>query len=254
MTPLRVLSANIQSGLSAGGVPTTGPELAAAFTGIQTDVVVLQEVDRYQNRSNRIDQVAVIAEALGLPHHRYAAALAGNVRGLRWMADPIGEYPGPAYGVALASRFPITAWFATRLPQGVQRLPTLKGLRPGWWVHEPRVGLAAVLQGPDGPFAVACTHLSLLPPVAWRQLQTLLTGVDGLARRAIVAGDFNLPTRTVRKIAPDWHLPEALTFPAGTPLRQIDHILVRGGTTANTASHRLAVSDHRVLATEVEWA
>lgn len=260
MSPVQALSANIQSGRSATGEQTTAAELADAFTGIEVDVVALQEVDRYQPRSGTMDQVSIIAEALGLAHHRFAAALAGNVRGRRDLAEPIGNHPGPAYGVALASRYPVLAWFATRLPQLVRRLPTWRGTRPGWWVHEPRVALAAVLAGPDGPFAVASTHLSLLPPVARHQLRTLLAGVEGLvgvkglAGRMIVAGDFNLADSTVAKDAPGWDMPRALTFHADHPVRQIDHILVRGGHTRGTQAHRLAIADHRALATEVHWA
>ena len=253
MTSLRVWTANIQSGRSASGEPTTEPELAAAFDGIEADVVALQEVDRFQPRSGEMDQVRIIAGALGLEHDRFAAALAGDVKGPRDLADPIGNHPGPAYGVGLVSRYPVIAWFATRLPQVVRRLPMWHGGRPRWWVHEPRVALAAVLDGSDGPFATATTHLSLLPPVARRQLRTLLRQVDRLSERVIVAGDFNIADSAVAQVAPGWDLPRALTFHADYPVRQIDHVLVRGGTADDPQAHRLAISDHRALSVEVAW-
>lgn len=253
MTSLRVWTANIQSGKSARGQPTTEPELAAAFDGIEADVVALQEVDRYQARSGGLDQVAIIAGALGLDHYRYAAALTGDLAGVRELADPIGNHPGPAYGVGLVSRFPVIAWFATRLPQVVHRLPAWRGSRPAWWVHEPRVAVAAVIDGPDGPFTVASTHLSLLPAVARWQLRTLLHAATGLSERVIVAGDFNLPEATVAKVAAGWDRPRALTFHADYPVRQIDHVLVRAGRAHGPQAHRLAISDHRALAVEVRW-
>ncbi|HLS14621.1 MAG TPA: endonuclease/exonuclease/phosphatase family protein [Beutenbergiaceae bacterium] len=253
MNPVRVLTANIQSGRSASGKRTTEAELAAAFAGIRTDVAALQEVDRRQPRSGRIDQLPIIADALGLEHYRFAAALAGDVRWRRSAARPIGQHPGPAYGVALASRYPIIAWFATRLPQAIRRLPMWSEGRPRWWVHEPRVALAAVLDTPGGRIAVGNTHLSLLPMVARQQLRTVLANTADLAGRAIVAGDFNLPAGTVGYVAPDWHMPRALTFPADFPARQIDHILVRGGTAHHPRAHRLPISDHRAMSAEVYW-
>ncbi len=253
MSPVRVLTANIQSGRSASGKTTSEPELAAAFTGVRADVAALQEVDRLQPRSRRIDQVSVIADALDLPHHRFAAALAGDVRWRRSLARPIGQHPGPAYGVALASRYPVIAWFATRLPRVISRLPVWSNGRPRLWVHEPRVAIAAVLDAPGGPVAVANTHLSLLPPVSRQQLRTVLTNTEDLGPRAIVAGDFNLPATTVRQVASDWQMPRAATYPADHPVRQIDHILVRGGQARDVQSHRLPISDHRAMSAEVHW-
>src|SRR5699024_3151429 len=98
VTPVRVVTANIQAGLSATGQPTSEAELAAAFTGVEADVVALQEVDRHLPRSGYQDQVAIIAQALDLPHYHYAAALAGDLDNVRMQADPIGDHPGPAYG------------------------------------------------------------------------------------------------------------------------------------------------------------
>lgn len=253
MTPVRVVTANIQAGLSATGQPTSEAELAAAFTGVEADVVALQEVDRHLPRSGYQDQVAIIAQALDLPHYHYAAALAGDLDNVRMQADPIGDHPGPAYGIALATRYPVLAWFTTRMPRLIKGFPVLRRGRPTWWAHEPRVGLAAVLAGPSGPFAVANTHLSLLSGVARRQLRTLLGKVGDLRHRAVVCGDFNLPAPTVAGMATGWQAPAGLTFPAHWPEQQIDHILVRGGTAENTSAPRLPISDHRALITEVRW-
>src|SRR5690625_7584319 len=103
-------------------------------------------------------------------------------------------------------------------------------VRPRWWAHEPRVALAAVLDTPGGRIAVGNTHLSLLPMVARQQLRTVLANTADLAGRAIVPGDFNLPAGTVGYVAPDWHMPRALTFPADLQERLVCHFLVVGGS------------------------
>ena len=76
----RVLTLNLQHGLSREGAPTTAEELATAVAGLDVDVLALQEVDRGQPRSGGIDQARVVADALGLPHVRFAATLTGDVR------------------------------------------------------------------------------------------------------------------------------------------------------------------------------
>lgn len=254
MSTIRLLTSNIQAGRSADGRRTSAGELAAAYDGVHADVVALQEVDRDQHRSGRLDQLPVIAEALGLEHARFGAAIGGDLRLGREPAASIGAHDGPAYGVALASRYPVISWFTCRLPRTASQLPIWQRGRLGWWVHEPRVAVVAVLDGPDGPFAAATTHLSLLNPIASWQLRILIRRVAALNLPAVVAGDFNLRYPIVRRVANGWQLPSEATFPADEPTRQIDHILVRGGTVSNVAAMRLPISDHRALAADVSWA
>lgn len=253
MNTLRVLTSNIQSGLSATGERTDAAQLAHAYADVQADVVALQEVDRDQSRSDHLDQLQVIAGALDLPHARYGAALGGDVRVARQAPSSVGAHHGPAYGVGLASRYPIIAWFAQPLPRVTTRLPQWRGGRVGLGVHEPRVAVAAVIDAPGGPVAVASTHLSLIVPVATLQLRTVLRKVLALGHPAVVAGDFNLGYSTVARTAAGWQAPRALTFPADHPIRQIDHVLVRGARAGQARALRLPIADHRALAVEVSW-
>lgn len=251
MNTLRVLTSNIQSGISATGQRTGAEELARAYADVAADVLALQEVDRDQPRSGHLDQLSVIAGALDLPHTRYGAAVGGDVRRSRKAPPSVGGYTGPAYGVALASRYPIIASFAQALPRLTTWLPKWNRGRLGIWVHEPRVAVAAVIDAPGGPLAVASTHLSLLVPVATWQLRTLLRKVSALGHPAVVAGDFNLGYSTVARTAAQWQAPRALTFPADRPLRQIDHVLTRGARAGQAQALRLPISDHRALAVEI---
>ncbi|MBK5250619.1 MAG: endonuclease/exonuclease/phosphatase family protein [Actinomycetales bacterium] len=253
MTAVRVLSFNIQRGRSATGQNTTEAELAAAFDGLESDVVALQEVDRGQPRSGGIDQARVVAEALGLPHVRFAATLEGDVRRAKTSPARWGGHPGPAYGLAIASRYPITAWFVRPVPRVPFRLPALSGRRLVMRDDEPRGVLAAVLQTPSGPMSMCSAHLSLLGPVAAVQLPMVLRSMGRLPEPVLVCGDLNLEGWAVRRLARRHYSAPVLTFPADSPRRQIDHVLVRGArVTAASVAHRLPISDHRALAVTVE--
>jgi endonuclease/exonuclease/phosphatase family metal-dependent hydrolase len=244
----RLLTLNLQRGLGRDGRPTDAAALAAAFDGVSADVVALQEVDRGQPRSSGLDQAPLVAEALGLPHVRFAGTLAGDVRRAprtspaRW-----GEAAGPAYGLAIASRWPVAAWFVRPLPRLRPRHPVLRRGRPALRDDEPRGALAAVLRTPDGPLSVVSTHLSLLAPVAAWQLRVLLRVARGLPGPVVVAGDLNLDPWAVGPVARGWSRPSALTFPSAGPRRQIDHVLVRGAEVTEARDVELPISDHRGL-------
>src|SRR5699024_3447399 len=170
----RVLTLNLRHGVLGGtGTVATAEELADTLAPLRAeapDVVAVQEVDRGQLRSGHLDQAQIVAEALGLPHVRFAAAIAGDLHGVRRAPQRSGHHPGPAYGVAIASRYPVLASFVRSLP-GLAALPRrLRDRRRLAAADEPRVLLAAVLATPVGTLSVACTHLSTFPPLAIAQL------------------------------------------------------------------------------------
>lgn len=244
---MRVLSANLQHGLTPRRRPTDAAALGAAFDGVEADLVCLQEVDRGQRRSGRVDQARVIGEAMGLPHVRTAAALAGDLR-VNWRRPhSSGTVAGPTYGLAIASRWPVLAWFVRPLPVLAMKLPMRRA--NGWHLmgDEPRVALGAVVDTPDGALGLVTTHLSLVVPWAVRQLDRVLTSADTLPRRTIVCGDLNLGPIPVRRLAHRWDHVDALTFPAAAPRRQIDHMLSRGLPPGRATALRLPISDHRAL-------
>ncbi|WP_156253128.1 endonuclease/exonuclease/phosphatase family protein [Pseudactinotalea terrae] len=243
----RLLTLNLQHGLSRAGARTSADELAAAVAGLEVDVVALQEVDRGQPRSGGIDQARVVADALGLPHVRFAATLAGDVRVGKASPERWGMADGAAYGLAVASRWPVVAWFVKRLPRFPVRHPILRGGSVRLRDDEQRGAVAAVVQTPHGPLTVASAHLSLLGPVAAWQVGSLLRSVSTLPPPAVVAGDLNLDPWALRPLSLGWRMPRALTFPAGTPRRQIDHVLTRGIEIDRADAVDLAISDHRGL-------
>lgn len=240
----RVLSINLQHGLGRDGRPTTAEQLADAFAGLDVDVVAMQEVDRAQPRSGEVDQAAVVAEALGLSHVRFAAALGGDVRRARVSPARWGTAQGPGYGLAIASRYPVSAWFVRPLPRLPARYPVLKNSRLSLRDDEQRGVLAAVLRTPAGDLSVCSAHLSMLGPVAAVQVGGVLRSMSVLPTPTVVCGDLDLDPWALRPLARGWQLPRALTFPAAAPRRQIDHALVRGARVQDVRAVPLAISDH----------
>jgi hypothetical protein len=96
---------------------------ASAIRTLDADVLALQEVDRYQSRSEEADLTALAAEAMGAPEHRFVAALSGNP-GATWIAADGTEQPdSAAYGIALLSRYPVRAWEVVRLAPVPTKVP-----------------------------------------------------------------------------------------------------------------------------------
>src|ERR687886_2194994 len=168
---VRIGTFNILHGRSLEDDRVDVERLASAIKTLDADVLGLQEVDRDQPRSMGADLTAVAAEAMGAVDSQFVAALAGTPGGT-WMAATGEEQPGSAtYGIGLVSRVPVVSWRVVRLPALRATVPMwFKGRRrPIMVSDEPRVAVAAVIDGPAGQFTVANTHLSFMP--AWNALQ-----------------------------------------------------------------------------------
>ncbi|HSK27019.1 MAG TPA: endonuclease/exonuclease/phosphatase family protein [Jiangellales bacterium] len=259
MTRLRFGTFNLLHGISVSDGQVREADLTAAGAALDADVVGLQEVDRDQPRSGKVDQTAVVADALEATWWRFAPSVEGTP-GESWEpADPYRPelLAGPGYGVGLVSRLEVLEWRATAFPAAPFGMPLLvpnRGL-----VHvpdEPRAVLAAVVVGPDGPFTVATAHLSFVPGWNVWQLRRLARWLAPLPRPWLVLGDLNLPGALPQATTRWRRLARVPTYPSWRPRVQWDHALTTGTAAPRVVAvraERLAVSDHCALLVDVDW-
>jgi endonuclease/exonuclease/phosphatase family metal-dependent hydrolase len=251
---MRVATFNILHGRSLTDDRVSVGTLADAVRGMDADVLALQEVDRNQPRSHGADLTAVAAEAMGAVDHRFVPALSGRA-GSGWVAATGAEPPdAAAYGIALLSRHPVTAWEVVRLPA----LPALVPMRsPGSRLptlvrDEPRVAVAADLETPEGPVTVANTHLSFVHWSNRRQLRQLVRSLAHARRPLVLMGDLNMGSGRATSLTGMRALALGPTFPADGPREQLDHVLADGAVRAQAFEvRRLSLSDHRALVVDL---
>jgi endonuclease/exonuclease/phosphatase family metal-dependent hydrolase len=253
---VRIATFNILHGRSLEDGRVDVDRLADAVKTLDADVLGLQEVDRDQPRSMNADLTAVAAEAMGAVDSQFVAALSGTPGGT-WMAATGEEQPGSAsYGIALLSRLPVVSWRVVRLPASTVRLPIwFRGMKaPKFVCDEPRVAVAAVLDGPNGQFTVTNTHLSFVPGWNGLQLRRLIRSLAGTREPLVLMGDLNMQPRRAAQLSGLRPIATAATFPARDPRRQLDHVLVRGPlrATGPAAAPQLPLSDHRALVVPCE--
>ena len=266
-TALRIATVNCLHGLDvrSGAPGPVDPDLTAlagAIASLDADVVALQEVDRGLERSGRVDQVAVLADALGCVGV-FAPALHGDPD-RRWTVVEEDDPSAPGYGVGLLSRLPIVATTRLPLPGGGSGERPLSGEPPGaelpkaGWDREPRVALRADLRVDRTTLAVTSTHLSYTPWRGVAQLRAVTAAAARGAPAAVLAGDLNLPARVVRALvtAPlgtRWRSAGGRpTYPLERPRVQLDQVLVCGAVDVDrAAAHAPTTSDHLPLVADL---
>jgi endonuclease/exonuclease/phosphatase family metal-dependent hydrolase len=239
---LRLLSYNIQSGLTTGKyshyltrswkhlVPV--PSRMTNLDGIARiltdyDIVGLQEVDAGSLRSGFVNQVKYLADNAGFKH----------------VFDQANRKIGmiSQHGNAMLSRFPPTAITEHKLP----------GLIPGRGVLEVRFGVDM------DALHVLILHMALGRRGRLRQIEFVAELVRDY-RHVILMGDLNCGSDSpemaallaaARLCEPG---PGLFTFPSWQPDRQLDHILVSPSITVERVevlNH--AYSDHLPIAMDV---
>jgi len=255
---MRLVTFNILNGRAPDSHPAHErvdvEAFAEAVTGLDADVLALQEVDRNQPRSELADLTSVAAEAMGATDHRFVAALAGTP-GTAWVAATGAEQPdAAAYGIALLSRRPVRAWEVVRLPALRTSAPMrfTGDLLPTLVRDEPRVAVAAELEGDSGPLTVANTHLSFVPWWNGHQLRSLVRALAPAPRPLALVGDLNMGRERAVRVSGLRSACALPTFPSHAPREQLDHVLLDGSVQPGYAeARRLRVSDHQALVVEL---
>jgi endonuclease/exonuclease/phosphatase family metal-dependent hydrolase len=251
---MRVVTFNILHGRSPDRRDVDVAAFADAVKSLDADVLALQEVDRFQARSGGADLTAVACEAIGAEEHRFVAALAGTP-GVTWTAATGEEQPdSAAYGIALLSRYPVSAWETIRLPAVPVPAPVRHPGRrlPSIVRDEPRVAVAAVIDTPHGTMTVANTHLSFVRWWNGRQLRLLMRSLDHLPRPLLLTGDLNMGPDRASLTTGLTGIADHLTFPWDRPTVQLDHLLADPPLRARTSVRRLPVSDHLALVADLD--
>ncbi len=270
MAALGIGTFNLLHGLSLRDGQARVADLQAAAGMLDADVLALQEVDRHQPRSGDADQTAVVAAELSAPWWRFVPTLHGTPGpGESW--EPASEdggsasatgtptttatATGPSYGIGLVSRLPVLEWRVLRFGRAAGSLPLLV---PGQGIvrvpDEPRVAVAAVVAGPSGPFTVATTHVSFVPPHGQRQLRAIVRWLAGAPRPVLLAGDLNTPGRLPAWLSGYTQLARRATYPSWKPRVQWDHVLADGvghEQVGEVSARQLPVSDHCALRVDV---
>jgi endonuclease/exonuclease/phosphatase family metal-dependent hydrolase len=251
---MRLATFNLLHGRSLTDGAVAPARLRSAVASLDVDVLAIQEVDRDQPRSGCLDLTAEVAGALGATDHRFAPAVIGTP-GASWRAATAqDDGRQPAYGVGLASRWPVRSWHVLRLPASGLRSPVLlpgRRTRVILLDDEPRVVLAAVVESPVGPLTVATTHLSFVPGWNARQLRLAVAGLRALPAPRLLLGDLNMPAWAVTLVSPWRSLARLSTYPSNAPRIQFDHVLAdpHGPVppVVGVEATPLPLSDHRAL-------
>ncbi len=208
-----IASYNIRLGLERGL-----DAVASVLAGIDADVIALQEVGHYWTMGQHVDMADRVACGAGYPYAVFAGALFEE---------------GGAYGIALLSRWPITAWRKTMLPARDD---------------EQRVVLRATLATPE-PVDLWTTHLSIAPYDREQQLGWLAAAM-GVDAPDILLGDLNtLPSDPLLLALPleaTWPDPSPPTYPTRAPRETLDHVLLgpRVEALEPARAHEVDASDH----------
>lgn len=258
MSRLRVATFNLLHGMSPADGLADVDGLRSAAARLDADVVGLQEVDRHQERSGAVDQTELIANTLGARYWRFVPALHGTPGAGAWSAadgadrDHGQPVDGPSCGVGLVSRWPVRDWRVIRFPAAPLALPLLApGARRLMRVaDEPRLAVAALMDGPAGAMTIITAHLSFVPGWNVRQLRRIAYWARDLPHPRLLAGDLNLPG-VIPPLVSGWtRLARVRTYPVYNPWVQFDHVLGDGvgvAAVADTTALPLRISDHRAL-------
>jgi endonuclease/exonuclease/phosphatase family metal-dependent hydrolase len=268
--PLRLVTCNLLHGRSLTDGQVDTQRMVSALSELRPDVLAMQEVDRFQQRSHSVDQVAEIASGVENASWRFVPAIMG-VPGEDWRpatdADPASGHDlpmvdpnQPAYGTGLITTLPVISWHVIRVQPFPFRAPVFIPVAGGKWMmidDEPRVCIAAVVEHAGRAMTIAATHASFVPGWNMPQLRKITRALKAFPAPHVLLGDLNLPAPFPSAVTRWKPLASGLrTFPSPNPKMQLDHVLLhdpgaRLGFGAVATAPVLAFSDHRPIVVDL---
>ena len=276
---MRITSWNLLHGLSVP--PANGPaveaaaELASRLAGsvkaLEADVLAVQEVDYFLERSGNLNQVAQAAAAMGAKDWAFAPSVIGSPdedwkalgRNQKSVVTDADLKADSAYGIGLISKLPVESWHRLNLrpsPVGVFMAFPVDGKFKKIYIRDhPRSAIACVL---ENGWLIVNTHLSFVPIFNIAQLLKIKRWIKRLPvkdkQKIILMGDLNLPWVSIVK-GINWNsLAPQKTFPSWSPKWQLDYILSQRVASEDVAHTTLThaqvdrISDHLPLSIEVD--
>ncbi len=229
---LRIVAYNIRHGEGMDErVDLT--RIANLISGLAPDLVALQEVDRFVERTGYVDQPALL----------------GKLTGMEAVFGEFMPYQGGQYGMAILSRWPVVTSHNHRLPDGA----------------EPRSALALRVRSPKTGRELAFVGIHFYRTASERLAQAAHLAEIFASEKipVILAGDFNSrpDSEVLDLLAESWQFIEKgrdhFTFPSTDPDREIDFVAYRPAQEFAVLSQRLhdepVASDHRPLFVELLW-
>lgn len=244
------------------GFPAIDPaDLIADCQLLDLDILAVQEIDQFQQRSGNIDQAALIAEHTGLNNYQFEPTVLGNPDDGKkaWQSaagnefDQLNFSQSPRYGIGLFTRYQVLKWHKLDLPAAKITSPIAIPGPNGkpkiiWITDEPRIVVAAELLTEFGPILVANTHLSFVPGKNIKQLRLVQSWLAQFELPKILLGDLNLPASWLRLLTSWQRTATTPTFPINKPKVQFDHILSMPPILIEqTHSENRIVGDHLML-------
>jgi len=238
---MRLTSWNLLHGQGAENMRAIASDLAV---GNSDFVIGVQEVDAFQDRSDKVFQVSEIASELGAKYFGFARCVIGTP-GFSWrkvrsdeailITDSFEQKDDkpPSYGIGLITNIPVLKWEVLALGKSIIGLPLVfpdatagENVRPKikfiYVKDEPRYAIAAQL---ENGYTLANMHLSFVPLVNLYQLWKVKRWLARMPGKHILLGDFNLPFDIPIKFSKWKSLAPMATYPTWQPKIQFDYIL-----------------------------
>lgn len=221
---LKVMTYNIHHANPPARPGTIDLEAIADVIKSQSpDLVALQELDVNTKRSGEIDEVKRLAKLTGM----YSFFSKGI------------DFEGGQYGVAILSKYKITA--TERFP-----LPFREGIK----AEQRSLAVVTIEFSNKKQMIFACTHLDLKEEHRMLQVAEINRVLGNRKSDVVLAGDFNLEAGTPAMAVLEKYFDRSCnencppTIPDVNPVKEIDFVLAKKGSKLKAVSHTVINDVH----------